>query len=305
MSAVAIPRFRRKPKAAKEPLPPPLVKPFQHPLTWIRQTIILVAAAAALVQIGTLIVVALYYFVLGADGAFFWGYSTPLNGLWHDVVPDDHLRHTMRNVYEGVIGGTLAQLIVFNRYKLKRKKREKRSLLDKAEIALHIPNIKDGRDLAWYDLVTFFPLIMLYAAPGFYIGIHIAEFVETLVFLPAQMSTGVVGSAWYQELLNFWSRDADEKIVGLFASFVMARRIIKGFADNVQGYFAARRIACDKPCQPWHTPNFKARVNGMTQETAHRKGDDVGNGVVYGLAFLIPFGAVLAALGWYILAIIA
>lgn len=305
MSAIALPRLGRKPKAAREPLPPPLVKPTQSPLTWLRQTLTLVVAGALLVHIGTLVVVALYYFLFGADGAFFWGYHAPLNDWWHHLVPDDHTRHMLRNVYEGVLGGTLGQLIVFNRYKIKPKKMQKRSLLDRVEIKLHIPNIKDDRNLAWYDLVLFLPLVMLYAAPGFWLGMKIAEFVKALVYLPAQLSVGVVGTAWYDQMLNFWERGADEKIVGLFASFFLARRIIRGFADNVQGYFAARRVNCGLGVRPWHTPNFKARVNGMTEATAARRFDATGNAVVYGLSALIVAALVLAGLGWYILTWIA
>jgi hypothetical protein len=307
MSALALPfrRNRATTERGQEELPAPLVKPTKHPLIWLRQTITLVLLGALLVHVGTLIIVALYYFLFGADGAFFWGYHAPLNDWWHQTVPDDVTRHMLRNVYEGVLGGTLGQLIVFNRYKIKQKKLHKRSLLDRIEIKLRIPNYKDDRDLKWYDLVTFFPLVVLYAAPGFWLGMLVMNGIKTLIFLPAWLSTGVVGTSWHDALLNLWSRGADQKLVGLFASIFMARRIIKGFADNVQGYFAAHRVNCGKPCRPWHPPNFKARCNGMTEATAARRFGEASNGVVYGLAVLIPFGLILAGLGWYILTYIA
>jgi hypothetical protein len=51
----------------------------------------------------------------------------------------------IRGVGEGLLGGSLGQMVVFNPYKHRKAKKKKLNLLDKIEIKLRIPNLKDPR----------------------------------------------------------------------------------------------------------------------------------------------------------------
>ena len=101
---------------------------------------------------------------------------------------------------------------------------------------------------------------------------------------------------------------SSQKVVGLFASFVFARRIGRGVYDDVQLFFAERRQAAGKPLAVYHrlVPTFVARYNGMSPPAApvERRATPwpAGGWILLGS---IPLGLGLAAFGYYVLAYIA
>jgi len=78
---------------------------------------------------------------------------------------------------------------------------------------------------------------------------------------------------------------------------------VRGVFDDVQLWFAERRVATNRPLRWYHPPTFKARYNGMTGETAHATLD---HGLISALMLsLVIVGAALAVYGWYVLTYIA
>jgi hypothetical protein len=279
-------------KRDKPPMPPPLCSPVRHPIRWTKQKIEAVIDAAVLAHIGTLIVVALYYLVLGAT----W---TPLKQPWHQLIPDDSLRHMVRGVSEGLLGGSLGQLVVFNPYKHIKAKKKKLNLLDKIEIKLRIPNLKDPRPLRGWQFMLSPLYIILYAIPGFFIAYFALKGFHTHF-----NSASPVAHNYGDKVKAIWTSEKDQKIVGLFASIFLGRRPLKKIANDIQGWFAQRRVVKDKKIRIYHTPQFEARYNSVKSDGVNTAVKQ--SGWVAGLlAASIPVAILLAAYGWYVLTVIA
>jgi hypothetical protein len=282
-----------------------------HPLRWITNKALVAVDALALVHVGTLIVVALYYLAFQTipgvkhdwdraltGGLHFWGLHVHIALLskahWAEW------RHLIRNVGEGLLGGVLAQAIVWNHFKVKPKPRNR---IDKLEIALHIPNLKDDRRTSGWQLLALPFLVLVYATPGFAIGAAVAHLIQhgiAHVHLHQPSADVVVQSLWTGKL--------PEKIVGLFASFVFARRVGRGVYDDLQLFFAERRHALGKPLAFYHklVPTFEARYNSVGSADAARDAIGArGRWVTWMLAASVPVAIGLAAFGYYVLAYIA
>jgi hypothetical protein len=298
-------RRRQKP-------PPPLdATLIRHPLRWLKNKVLVAIDGLALVHVGTLIVVALYYLAFQTipgvkydwDHAFtgglhFWGLHIHLALLskahWAEW------RHLIRNVGEGLLGGVLAQAIIWNHYRVKPKPR---NWIDNVEIALHIPNLKDERRTSGWQMLALPLLVLVYAIPGFAIGRVVSHLIQngiTHVHLHQVSSNAVIQS--------LWTGSVSQKVVGLFASIVFARRVGRGVYDDVQLFFAERRRAVGKPLAFYHrlVPTFAARYNGVSSTEAAAEAVSKHNRwVTWILVGSIPIGVGLAAFGYYVLAYIA
>lgn len=283
--SIAIPLVGRHEKKEKPPLPPPLVSPLKHPVRWLVQKAEAGIDALVLAKLGTLFIVAAYYLLLGADSmvhafglTFHW---SPLNQPWHDAISNPALRHSVRGVGEGLLGGSLAQLFIFNPYKHIVAGQKKRNILDRIEIALRIPNLKDSRPLRGWQFLLGPIYVLIYAIPGFAAGYYLLT--------------------WYGVDLNVenW-----QKVVGLFASVFLGRRPIKKIANDAQTWFAVRRCKKDKPIRRWHTPQFEARYNEVRDDGLATAVSQSG-WVAWVLALSIPFVLIGAAYGQYVLSYIA
>jgi hypothetical protein len=209
-------------------------------------------------------------------------------------------RHLIRNVGEGLLGGVLAQAIVWNHYKRKPRPRNR---VDELEIALHIPNLKDGRRTSGFQMTVLPLLVLIYAIPGFAIGAGVAHLIQNGIahVHVHQLSSDAV-------IRSLWTGKVSQKVVGLFASFVFARRVGRGVYDDVQLFFAERRHALGKPLRAYHrlVPTFVARYNGVTsQEAAADAVQARDRWVTWLMVGSIPIGLALAAFGYYVLAYIA
>lgn len=301
--------WRRRPH--QKPPPPLDATLIRHPLRWLRNKTLVLIDGLVLVHIGTLIVVALYYLAfqtihgvkydwdhLLTGGLHFWGVHVHLTLLskahWAEW------RHLIRNVGEGLLGGVLAQAIIWNHFKHQPKPRNR---IDRVEIALHIPNLKDDRRTSGWQLVALPALVLLYAIPGFAIGAGVARLIQHGI---AHVHLHQVSSdALIQSL---WTGNVSQKIVGLFASIVFARRVGRGVYDDVQLFYAERRRAAGKPLAAYHTlvPTFAARYNGVSSnEAAAAAVDARDRWASWLLVGSIPIGLALAAFGYYVLAHIA
>lgn len=213
-------------------LPPPLVKLRQHPKRWLINKVELLVAALLLAHIGVLIVAGLYYLLFELNAS--------MTHAWHDVVSNSNLRHSIRDVGEGVLGGFLAQAIVWNHFKHRRE-----SFLDRIEKAKHIPP-----RLA----APFFAL--LYGVIGFTVA----------YFMMHELSLHVTAAAaTHSSMARFervWSSGWDKKIIGFVASFA-ARRPMRPIFDSIQLWFAERRYDRGKKLRWYHPPTFQARYNSV------------------------------------------
>jgi hypothetical protein len=313
MSATAAepqPRFWQR--RARLPPPPPLdAKLWRHPLRWLKNKVLITVDGLILLHIGTLIVVALYYLAFQLIPGVKYDWDHALTGQFHlwglhlhvAVLSKAHWtqwRHLIRNVGEGLLGGVLAQAIIWNHYKRPPKPRNR---FDDFEIALHIPNLKDGRRTSAWQMLALPLLVLIYAIPGFAIGAGVAQLIQhglAHVHVHQISSDAVVQS--------LWTGRVSQKVVGLFASFVFARRVGRGVYDDVQLFFAERRRALEKPLRAYHrlVPTFAARYNGLTsQEAAADAVQARDRWATWLIVGSIPVGLGLAAFGYYVLAYIA
>ena len=300
--------WQRRPR---ERPPPPLdATLWRHPLKWLKNKALLAFDWLVLVQVGTLIVVALYYLAfqtipgvkydwdhLLTGGLHFWGLHVRLAPLsqarWAEW------RHLIRNVGEGLLGGVLGQAIIWNHFKVKAKPRNR---VDKLEIALHIPNLKDDRRTSGWQLLALPLLVLVYAIPGFAIGAGVSHLIQhglAHVHLHQVSSDAVVQS--------LWTSNVSQKVVGLFASIVFARRVGRGVYDDIQLFFAERRRASGKPLAFYHklVPTFVARFNSLSATDAAAAVDRHDRWVTWIFVGSIPIGIGLAVFGYYVLAYIA
>jgi hypothetical protein len=299
-------------RRARQPLPPPLdAKLWRHPLRWLKTKALIAIDGLILLHIGTLIVVALYYFAFELIPGVKYDWDHALTGQLHFWGLHVHLallskahwtqwRHLIRNVGEGLLGGVLAQAIVWNHYKRKPRPRNR---VDELEIALHIPNLKDGRRTSGFQMTVLPLLVLIYAIPGFAIGAGVAHLIQNGIahVHVHQLSSDAV-------IRSLWTGKVSQKVVGLFASFVFARRVGRGVYDDVQLFFAERRHALRKPLRAYHrlVPTFVARYNGVTsQEAAADAVQARDRWVTWLMVGSIPIGLALAAFGYYVLAYIA
>lgn len=148
--------------AAGATLPAPLVTLSRHPIRWLLNKLQLLGWAVVLTYVGVLIVAGLYYLLFEVNPT--------MTKLWHQAVSDNGLRHDIRNVGEGFFGGLLGQQVVWNHFRRRRPKNR----LDKTEIALHIPNVKDDRRLSW-GLVAVPVLAVAYAVLGLLAALWISH----------------------------------------------------------------------------------------------------------------------------------
>ncbi len=286
---------RRRRRARVEPLEPPLVTFVRHPLKWIRNKVELLAAAVVLAHLATLSVAGLYYLLFEV--------YAPFTHAWHAAVPSAGTRHLLRNVYEGVLGGTMAQFVVFNHFA---KRRLRLTWLDRHEIRLRIPNLKDERALSGWQLALSPLLVLVYAIPGFLVGAGVAWLVRHEVTTPHNYALLVGGSGVRHSLLSpaqtIWTTNRDQKIVGFFASVFLGRRPVRAVADDLQGYLAARRVALGKPQRSYHPPNFRARMNAATAEGAVTRVAKTSRWAPVVLSSAVLVGLGLAGFGYWVLA---
>jgi hypothetical protein len=275
------------------PPPWPLVKLWRHPLRWLLNKVHLLIALVIFAYIGTLIVVALYYLLFEVNPT--------MTHWWHQAVPNSDLRHSVRDVAEGVLGGLLAQQVIWNHF----KKRKPINKLDEVEIAAHIPNLKRERRMTFWEVVTSPPLVLLYATPGFFAAYGIVHLIQHFHHLP-----GVVAllhphssSLWVKTQHTFtdaWPR----KVMGYSAALFFGRRPAKAVFDHMQLIFAERQVALGKNTRWYQPPTYQARINSLkAQGTIAKEHQSLWQTVSMFAVVLVGLG--LAGYGWYILNYIA
>lgn len=227
-------------------------------------------------HVGLLIVVALYYLLFE---------TTPeMKHLWDNVIcPNSHLRHEIRNVGEGVLGAFLAKGIMWNRFTKSHQKAGR--IFDFLHDRLRIP-------------ATFSALLSTAAlfASAFWFG-------TTLLHdLSIHASSGAVtGSLWHRTA-TLWNSNWDQKALGFLCAF-LATRPMHSIFDDVQGYFAGRRVTLGKKARFWYPRAFKNRIAYLQANPTENRA--YASHVSFFMRLGVFVGIGLAGYGYYILTYVA
>jgi hypothetical protein len=216
---------------------------------------------------------------------------------WHRAIPNSTLRHDVRDVGEGLLGGILAIAFTYNRY----RRIGKPHAVDRLEMRLRIPNVKSGRKLAWWQFVLGVVLIPVYAAPGFFVGEWLVGVIHPAVNHLAEVQTGSVLTNVKNNLLEHWPK----KLIGFAAAFFFGHRPALAVIDDIQLWFAERRVAVGTPLRAYETAPFKARYNDVAASGAvqARAQNAIAPPIVLGILGLAIVS--LGGYGYYVLNYIA
>jgi hypothetical protein len=254
----------------------------QHPLRSSAQRLKRLALILVLAHIGTLIVVALYYIIFQVH-YHIGGHTYTLKHWWDTTVSDANLRHSLRNVAEGVLGGWLAKVAVWNRYK-----RRRRGPIERLEERLHVPKKLIAPVMAAvYFAVAFTALYWLSRA----MSIHTSE----------TSASGAHPSLWARTA-PLWSSQWNLKLIAFVVAFVCCRPLFPVF-DDIQLWFAERRAYRHRPPRWWQADTYQARVNDLRAARITKRSHGWLFNSVMSVAVIA--GLALAGYGWYVLTYIA
>ena len=305
--------------------PPPLVaRPSQDWRRWTKNTILLFVTGAVVTYFCVLVVVALYYNLFETVPA--------VTRAWHRLIPDPTLRHAVRDVSEGLLGGLGGVYTVRNRYKVLKPK----NWLDRLEIdRLHIPNVKDDKRLSLWSLLGLPVLVILYAQLGFWAAFGIVHGVQHTWHIhtaSAAQRAHVSNLSLQDRLTTTFVSQWPNKLMGYAAAFFMGRRPAKAVFDDLQLWLCEQRVLRDEylphanqwyqrwypaaivqrfakrseqSSAPWYyPPTWKATFNdvkslGATKIELH------GRAPVVAMRILMIIAIGLVVEGWYIMTFIA
>lgn len=254
----------------KEALKPqaPLVGFFRHPIKWVWIKIQLLGWSVTFSFIGLLIVAGVYYFCFET--------TDTMNNLWHHVPTGP--RHDIRDYGEGLFGGLLGQLIVWNHQHAIKATFKKVNFLDKFEMnVLGLANLKDDIALKLSQFAKSVPAVLAYALPGF---LFLAPFVIFLVHhFNGDLSTG--GNWAYAHTFGHlpsqtrgtWSLIGNtltdnwqKKVPAYGAAFFWGRRPAKPMFDDIQLWVCEWMFKNGKVMHHALPPTWQARYNTVTTE---------------------------------------
>lgn len=258
-------------------LPPPLVKPLRHPFRWTRNHVQMIVYAVLFAHVGEFIVAALYYLITQK--------SQTMNHSWHALVPDSNLRHAIRDVGEGVLGGFLAQAIIYNYFK--RSNRNVGRLTGAIKRKAHIP-------VTLAALISAAVLGAIAFTTGYYL-------IDALRIHSAHVH--ITGSLWHRTYESLWAGNAPKKALGLIAAFA-ARKPLRVIFSGIQGWFAERKVDNGRRTKFWEPAVYQARVNYLRMHPDERHvGYSAWQNVGMVLVSLVGLG--LAGYGYYVLTYVA
>lgn len=237
--------------------PPPRLKFWRHPIRVTRNNLHSLLFAALMANIGMFIAAACYFNLFEL-----W---SPATDTWHVTISNDALRHAVRDVSIGLLGGFLAQQIVWNPF------RRHRRLTAFERDKLHIPEVGDDRRLSFAWIFLSGVLGLIEGIPGFLVAYG---FIHLLRHYPHQAHTLVHftqahspvhaprHTGWIWRLLHaLWADNWDRKVMGYAAAFCFGRRPVRGVWDDLQLWFVERRVLAEQAPPKWYPPAFQARYH--------------------------------------------
>jgi hypothetical protein len=236
------------------------------------QTLIYVVVA---VHIGVWIASALYYditqvrYVVGGHQILYlkhgWDYLPQNLGL-HSYAWWKPIRHDIRNVYEGLLGGLLGMVVG-----IRWKPPKPATRLDNLLVKLHFPSRhQQGRTTPLQVILS--PLtVSLAGLPGFVValaavsgGSWIVSHLHVVIHLHAMT---IPHQAVLQSYLATWQSQWQYQLVGLAAGLFYGRKAFFKVAEDIQLFFIERRIAASRRpgrIYPW---NYRMRYDQVLAET--------------------------------------
>jgi hypothetical protein len=234
------------------------------------QTLIYVVIA---VHIGVWIASALYYditqvrYVIGGHQILYlkhgWDYLPENLGL-HSYAWWTSVRHAIRNVYEGLLGGLLGMVVG-----IRWKPPKPATRLDNLLVRLRFPSRHQQRRTTPLQVILSPLTVSLAGLPGFAVALaavsggswifhhfHVVVHLHT-VTMPHQ--------AIVQSYLASW--DLKYQVVGLAAGLFYGRKAFFKIAEDIQLFFIERRIASHRRpgwLYPW---NYRVRYDQVMAES--------------------------------------
>jgi hypothetical protein len=199
-------------------------------------------------HLGMFAVVALYYLLFEV--------YHPFTLAWHHVVADSYWRHLIRNVGEYFLGTLLAMLILWNPFRWQRRMYRRKlrwsgrphlyweerapSRLDRFELRLRIPNLHQKEHSTAWQFVLALPVAIIYAIPGFLLGAGLVWVLHK--GLHAGRLYPIL-SAHPSFVARLYTEQTDQHVVGILAGLIMGRRPMRKVFQDIQHFFAERRVA--------------------------------------------------------------
>jgi hypothetical protein len=179
--------------------------------------------------------------------------------------------------------------------------------LDRLEDRLRIPNLRSGRDLAFwqipYALVIWAPI---YGSVGFTVTYLLDSVIRRDISVAAQHTVLALSphASMWQRTASMDTANWDMKVVGLAASFCFGRRPLRKVFDGVQLWFAERDVTRDQPVRWYHPPTFRARCAQVRSkrpagQSGSAPGHDRRQTVL--MAIMLTAAVGLIAVGYYAL----
>lgn len=81
-------------------------------LQWTINQVVSLILVVIFAHSGMIIIMGVYYLIFEV--------YHPITVAWHNAVSDTYTRHAIRDVFEGFLGGFVAQLAIWNHYKIPR-----------------------------------------------------------------------------------------------------------------------------------------------------------------------------------------
>jgi hypothetical protein len=273
-----------------------VARPAEHPLRWARNTVLLALLGAVITYLCVLIAVALYYDVFETIPA--------VTRWWHRAIPDPTLRHAVRDVGEGLLGGLGGVFAVRNRYKVHRP----RNRLDTIEIDyLRIPNVKDDRRSSLWWLLGLPVLVLIYAQVGFWAAFGIVQAAQGLIHhVPLVAASNVGGHpSLSARITEAVARQWPQKLMGYTAAFFFGRRPAKAVFDDLQLWQCEKQVLRGRTTPPWYyPPTWRATFHDV-QASGAPAAERHGRAPSWALRAAGLVGVALVAQGAFIVLVVA
>ncbi len=237
---------------------------------------LLLVEALILAHVGVLIVAAIYY------GVFETTYT--MHHWWHQVVSDSATRHNIRDVGEGVLGALMAKAVLWNHFTKSHLKCGR--IFDEWHDKYHIPR---------------FLAALLSAAVVFAVTFGALSLIIDHAFTLHVSNAPPTGS-WWSRTESLWKSDWNRKALAFVCAFVSSRPLHNTF-DDIQGYFAGRRVDLGKTPRIWEPVTFKNRFRYLTDHPHQIRHYAKGINVLVMIGVVAAFG--LAVWGYWILTYVA
>jgi hypothetical protein len=234
------------------------------------QTLLYVVIA---VHVGVWIVSALYYditqvrYVVGGHQLMYlkpgWDHLPKYFGL-HSYAWWTTVRHNIRNVYEGLLGGLLG-MVVGIRWKAPKPA----SRIDNLLVKLHFPSRHQQRRTTAIQLILSPLTVSLAGLPGFAValaavkgGAWLFRHYHAMVHWP---TVAVPHVAVVHDYLATWAWQY--QLVGLVAGLFYGRKAFFKVAEDIQLFFIERRVAAGRRPGLIYPMNYRLRYDQVLAET--------------------------------------